>query len=103
MITVIDSYHEDWVVNLLLSNGEVFTFVTEMWPEHGFNITSDNGGDNWPAVMREAENRALFLAARHAEPFCRICLDTEREIWRTRLNDIAMEMTDVTFRRLMRH
>lgn len=57
--TAARSYHDDWIVNVLMTDGRVYSFVTEMWPEHG-----DGSERNWPHVIREAERIALDNADR---------------------------------------
>jgi hypothetical protein len=71
MTTAVLSYHDDWLVNVLLSNGEVFTFNTEMWPEHSTGLDLD-----WLRVVRRAKEDALDLAERKATPFCRVDVAT---------------------------
>lgn len=93
---VVFSVHEDWMVNVLLSTGEVFAFNTEMWPEHGTGTDAD-----WPAVTREAENKALFLSAQRAEPFCRADVLRTDLLWRA-INQASLQMSDYDFRRLVR-
>jgi len=54
------------MVHVLLSDGRIYCFLTEMWPEHG------NGDSNWPRVMELARDNALWLAERGATPYATV-------------------------------
>lgn len=96
MTTLIQTYHDDWIVNVQLSNGNVYSFMTEMWYEHGDSI-------NWPAVEREAYARALDLNSRHVDPFAVVTPEvTTKQALSDALNATCMVMSDSQFQRLMR-
>lgn len=98
--TVIRSDHDDWMVTVLLSNGEVFSFNTEMWPEHRTLTDAD-----WPRVLRCAENAALFLSANHCDPYTRTHFPqavVTREQLYTIVDAACEKMSDDDFRRLVR-
>jgi hypothetical protein len=102
-LTVVRSWHDDWIVNVLLGDGRLYAFQTEIWPQHsdpGFDVTTQS---NFAAVKREAEACALACAARNAEPFCAE-LDTgldEKQL-RAVVDSACRLMDDVMFRRLIR-
>lgn len=92
------SYHDDWMVNVLLSDGSVWAFNTEMWPEHG------NGNSCWPPVLRRAHWDAIELHARGAEPYCRTEIFDgfgDHDL-HDAVNDACESMSDADFRRLIR-
>ena len=55
--------HDDWLVNVLMADGRVYTFNTELWPEHGDYGVSDEAPDQWPDVIEAAKRRAERYAA----------------------------------------
>lgn len=92
------TYHDDWMVNVLLACGEVFSFNTEMWPEHG------DGNSCWPPVIRRARHEAEMLSARNAEPYCLVEIfdgfgETDLH---DAVNDACEVLSDADFRRLIR-
>lgn len=93
------SYHDDWMVNVLLASGEVYAFNTEMWPEHG------DGNSCWPPVIRRAHHEAELLSAHNAQPYCTVeIFDGFKESdLHDAVNDACYAMNDDDFRRLIRH
>lgn len=62
-------FHDDWMVNVLLADGQhdglVYAFNTEMWPEHGeFR--------NWARVVTRARREAVDLCRSGAVPYCTV-------------------------------
>lgn len=99
MPLAIMSYHDDWMVNVLLDNGAVYAFNTEMWSEHG-----DGNDAHWPAVVKCARWEAVDLAQRGAEPYCTVEIFDgfgEHDL-HDAVNDACETMSDADFRRLIR-
>lgn len=104
------THHDDWLVSVLLSSGEVYLFNTEMWPEHlvaGWDSETMGAEpeSNWACVIRRAENDALFLSARHSEPYTRLNADaigTARDLFVMSMNGACTDMSDADFARLVR-
>jgi hypothetical protein len=99
-LTVVQTFHDDWLVNVQLSDGRVFTFQTEMWPCHlerskGYNRETQS---NMVAAVREARERALDLAERNATPFVAECDAETVEALKDALTYACMAMSDAEFR-----
>jgi hypothetical protein len=90
------SYHDDWMVNVLLNNGSVYAFNTEMWPEHGDE-------SRWLPVMRRARWEAVDLAKRGADPFCRVEIfdGFNQHDLVDAVNEAAESLPDDAFRQLI--
>jgi len=90
------SYHDDWMVNVLLNNGRVYAFNTEMWPEHGDH-------SNWLPVLRRAHWEAADLFQRGADAFCIVEIFDGFGIHdlKDAVNEAAETLPDADFRRLI--
>ena len=70
--TVLMAYHDDWLVNVLLSTGQVYTFVTELWDE--WNDVPDSrlySGEflesDWTPIIKAATHKALEFCSENVE------------------------------------
>ena len=95
---IVMSYHDDWIVNVLLTDGRVYSFVTEMWPEHG-DAPNGEHDRNWTGVVRTAERLALDCDAQFADVVSRFHASNRTRIpqgdgphlrahWRRRLQSV---------------
>ena len=107
-LTASRTWHDDWMVNVLLSDGRLYAFVTECWPEWApvpaaRQYTGDYTGLDWAPIIARAQRYALELATRDAEPFCAE-LDpalSEPEL-RAAVDAACRRMSDGAFRQLVR-
>lgn len=90
------SYHDDWMVNVLLKDGRVYAFNTEMWPEHGDE-------SSWLPVLRRAHWEAADLASRGADPYCTVEIFDGFGIHdlKDAVNEACEAMSDYDFRKLI--
>jgi hypothetical protein len=95
---IVMSYHDDWVVNVLLSDGRVYSFVTEMWPEHG-----DGSDRNWRRVVRVAERIALDYAMRNLETWRVAKMPATEPEFHAEMDAVCQRTNDADFRRYMRN
>ncbi len=95
MLQVVCDYHDDWIVNVLLNDGRVYTFQTELWYEHGANTS-------WGPVLKKAREDALALAESGADSFCRVTGYQNLKTLRAAVNSAAEKLNDADFRRLIR-
>jgi hypothetical protein len=97
---VVMSYHDDWIVNVLLSDRRVYSFVTEMWPEH---YTVEGTLDHmWRRVVRIAEQRALDYAMRNLPTWSADSMPTTDAEFHAVMDAICLRTNDEDFRRFMR-
>jgi hypothetical protein len=96
------AYHDDWCVNVLLSDGRIYSFITEMWPEHG--DPGPTGEDvRWAPVMRRAKYEALLLADRGARTWALDALPETDAQFHKAMDFLCMRTSDVDFHYFMRH
>ena len=99
-------YYDDWLVDVLLPNGQVYVFCTEMWPEHGDDEPYEGFGDdhNWDAVIAAAKDYALDLSDRGAEPYATVSPAAlpDRDSFYAFMSRVCEQMSDEDFRRLVR-
>jgi hypothetical protein len=91
------TYHDDWLVNVLLSDGRVYSFITEMWPEHGTGSDAD-----WPQVVARAKRDALWFADRGAETWGLDAIPETEAQFRKAMDFVCMHTSDEDFRRYTR-
>lgn len=97
------TYHDDWLLTVYLDGWGCYTFVTEMWPEHGtdFDPASKDSSTNWPLATRTAIARAEDLLHRGNRGYVHrlqpLRIDTVEQL-RIAVNDALMSMTDEEFR-----
>lgn len=90
MAHVTMAYHDDWLVNVLLEDNRVYTFMTELWPEHG-------EGSNWPSVVKRAKQEALELASRNVTTWRLPIQPIHAFDFRESLNAVCEETSDSNF------
>lgn len=94
------TYHDDWLVKVLLADGRVYSFMTEMWPEH-----LDGEPDtetNWPCVIQRAREEALDLAERGTETWVLPHQPKTKAEFRELLDRVCMAASDAEFHRYIR-
>ncbi len=102
------TWHDDWMMNVLLSDGRLYVFVTECWPEWApvpvaRQYTGAYTAADWAPIIARARCYALELAARDAEPFCAELDPTLNEPELREAVDAACgRMSDGAFRQLVR-
>lgn len=102
-VTVVMVQHDDWLINVLLSDGRFYTFNTEMWPEHGCEFTPDGDGPtNWPAAIRRAKQSALWYASRGIETWGLDAIPETDEQFSRAIDFVCMAADDATFHRFVR-
>jgi hypothetical protein len=107
-LTVQMVYHDDWLVNVLLSDGRVYTFCTELWQEWA-PVPADRlySGDytdqDWAPVLGRASLEALQLAGAGAETWSLDGIPDTVERFKTAMNFVAFHTSDADFRRFVRH
>jgi hypothetical protein len=95
-ISVVLTTHDDWLQFIMLSNGVVYCFNTELWEQHaGFEHPA------WsPAVVRHAIDRALRADANNVAPFTTLPLGLiTMPAFKDALNAACLAMDDRTFSR----
>lgn len=83
--------HDDW---LLVSDGRIYTFNTELWSDHGTD-------SNWPRVERADRRLAMQLAAEGRETWGLDAIPDTVEQFRKAFDFVAMAASDQDFRRFV--
>lgn len=103
------SQNDDWIVNVLLSNGKIFSFMTEGWPQWGAvgieEVSPEQHTRSQRCVIRRAEDEALWLDSRNAEPYTTVNSPeavTSEKILADVCNTACEQMSDQDFARLIR-
>lgn len=89
---VVMSFHDDWLLSVLLSDGRFYTFNTELWSQHG----SDSC---WPRVEDHGRKLAMVLALQGEETWGLDAIPDTLEQFREAVNFVAMRATDQEFAR----
>jgi hypothetical protein len=92
---ILMAYHDDWNVNVLLSDGRVYSFVTEIWPEHG-NET------NWPRAVESAKLLALWHAERNSETWALDAIPETETDFHKGMDALCLRTNDHDFAMFMR-
>lgn len=100
MPEVIMSFRDDWLVHVLLADLRVYSFQTEMWPEHGIEADRNRC---WPAVIRSAEACALHLGARAIDTWRLDRMPADRGAMRRAVDQLARSAPNIGLRRYLRH
>lgn len=64
--------HEDWLVHVLLNDGRVYVFQTEMWGTHyppALDEKSREENTHWPRTLKQARLRAIACGCADTDPF----------------------------------
>ncbi len=97
-------YHDDWLVNVLLSDGRVYTFNTELWPEHT-EETALNGStrdQDWIGVIEVAKSTAVRLAEQRADTWGLDAIPDTIEQFRKGMDLVSRYTSDQDFRKFIR-
>ncbi len=88
-------HQDDWLINVLLWDKRVYTFNTELWPEHGSDV-------NWPRAFERAERTALSLAWEDAQTWSVPTITVDMLVLREMLDELCRATSDEDFRRFIR-
>jgi hypothetical protein len=102
--TVLMAYHDDWLVNVLLSTGQVYTFVTELWDE--WNDVPDSrlySGElvesDWTPIIEAASRKALEFCRENVETWGLDPLPESIAQFRSGMDSLHQLTSDRDFRR----
>jgi len=88
--------YDDWLINVLLSDGRVYTFNTELWPSQREWPDSFS-----PVVIEEAKAKALDLAKRGVDTWKVESLPENLDQLAEALDFICMHTSYADFRRFI--
>lgn len=90
-------YHDDWLINVLLSDGRVYTFSTEYWEEWLGCQPND-----WTTITYRAENKALQYAGRNEHTWGLDAIPDTIEQFKTAMNRVSRFTSDRDFRKFIK-
>lgn len=86
-------YHDDWLLNVLLTDGRVYTFNTELWPAHL---------EGWDRVVEEGKFLATALANGGHETWGLDAIPETIEQFKKAMDLVCRYTSDVDFGRFVR-
>ena len=99
-VEVAMTHHDDWIVNVLLSDGRIYSFWTEMWTCHD-GTDPDTSFSNMTRATAWAKDYALDLAARGVETWGLDAIPDTEEQFVKALDFVCMHASDHDFQRFM--